>query len=463
MERSWLKYMKRSLVSKMMNNENQSPSVLLLDFAQQTNFGDDIMQRALISLSKKYLSSNISASSYYGYNEFELARKDFSSYSENFNLDVIGGFSATYFKNRSSNKLFSVAKRLLFLFNCFLYLVSIKLGFGSIVSKVFFSKDKREVLQRIIDADIVVWNGRNFRGSSTSKLAELIKILELCVNPLVCIFLGKKIYSVGSSIWPLQSPVSKAVMKFVINNSTSFWAREKATESYMRSELSIESGVVKKMPDLSFYVLNQVVSETDKFIRDLDSNVIALTIVGRKEFLTDDIHQQYLHAMSKFVDAAHQLGYSIRVIPQVTYEEEPYDYELNYLLSKNKDADIEVAAHGNSVEYLLSEYCKCKLLVASRMHSAIFASSCGLPVTAITYDSGAKWSILDDLNISRELVMDSTNIDTEKFIDNFKTCLALSEKHEGKNSSIPVLSGGVENIFKFIRDDYEGKKNNVTI
>lgn len=438
----------------MMNNKKESPSVLLLDFAQQTNFGDDIMQRALISLTEKYLTNNISISAYYGYNEFDLAKKDFSSYRKKFDLDVIGGFTSTYFKKRNRIKFLCVAKRILFLFTFCLYLISIKLRVNSFVSTIFFSKEKQEALQKIIDADIIVWNGRNFRGSNKNKLAEAVKILELCVNPLVCIFLGKELHNIGSSIWPLHSPVSKYIMKFVVNNSKSFWAREKNTEEYLKSSLGIENEKIKRMPDLSFYILNQVVLSGGGFLRDKNSNSIALTIVGRKEFSSDKIHEKYISAMSRLVGFASELGYSIRVIPQVTYEEEPYDVELDYIISQNKDVDIVVADTGDSVEYLLSEYCKCKVLVASRMHSAIFASSCGLPITAISYDSGAKWSILDDLDISRDLIMDSTHIDSDKLIDNFKTCLAFSESLSEKNLLIPKLSDSVENVFQFIKNDY---------
>ncbi len=431
----------------MSKHSRQNQKALLLDFAQQTNFGDDIMQRALINLTKKHLSEDIAVTAYYGTNEFQHAEKDFSSYKEKFDIDVKGGFASTNFKNRSSVKLISVLTRMFYLLTSFLFLLAIKLGVNNGFAKLFFSKHKRAAIEQIESADVVIWNGRNFRGSTTSILSETIKILELCVNPLVCILLGKRVYCIGSSIWPLNSAISKSVMRFVINHSSVFWVREKSSENYIRNELAISETNINCMPDLSFFVLDQVVSQQTSFEREESSSAIALTIVGRKEFLNDEIHQQYLNAMSDLVGHISSKGLTIRVIPQVTYEEEPYDKELEFIISNNPQATIEVADNGDSVEYLLSEYCKCSVLVASRMHSAIFASSCGLPITAVTYDSGAKWTILDDLGISRNLVMDSTDIDTTKLISNFNTCLENSATDAPGKALIPQLARGVNEVF----------------
>jgi polysaccharide pyruvyl transferase WcaK-like protein len=60
---------------------------------------------------------------------------------------------------------------------------------------------------------------------------------------------------------------------------------------------------------------------------------------------------------------------------------------------------------GNPTIYdLFAIYSKLDFLVATRMHSAIFASFVGTPLIAIPYDKGGKWNIIRELGYKDQII-----------------------------------------------------------
>ena len=77
----------------------------------------------------------------------------------------------------------------------------------------------------------------------------------------------------------------------------------------------------------------------------------------------------------------------------------------------------------------------------------------GVPVTAVSYDSGGKWSILDDLNVPTELVVDAENITSEKLIGNFEVSIAREKTLD--RSDLTKLALECETIFKNINSSLQ--------
>jgi len=414
----------------VIDDQKKKPlSVLLLDFAQQSNSGDDVMQRALIKLTNSKVSKNIVTTSYFGSNEFDMVKHEFSSYQDKFGLEVVGGFFTTNYKNRADGKVISILRRAISILSLLVVLVAIKLNILKFFSKIFLNNHQISALKNYIDADIVIWNGRNFRGNTGSgQVSEFMKVFELCGNPLVCMFLGKPVYCVGASVWPMKGRLSKYLMGYVSTCAKRFWLREQRSFKYMQEIVGQNSTDIAQMPDLSFYELNDIFNLQPSLKPVNTSSIVALTLVGKKEINNSRLHRNYIDAFSELVSFISEKGFEIRVIPQVTYDEEPYESELMEIIKRNPKAKIVVVDKKLDTEGLLYEYCNANVLVASRMHSAIFAVSAGLPVTAVCYDCGAKWGILDDIMVPHNLILTASSLTSEKLINNFEKILVNSSR-----------------------------------
>jgi polysaccharide pyruvyl transferase WcaK-like protein len=432
-----------------MENKKDNLKVLLLDVAQQSNAGDDIMQVALISLIRKYISQDILPMAYFGSNEFKDVELEFSGYKEKYGLNVISGFAPTFYKKRKKNKILQTLVRFTNVFKIFSILFLMKLGLG----KLLMSSGEKESYESILASDIVIWNGRNFRGGN-GKLSEFLKVVELCFNPLMCIALKKPIYCVGSSVWPLDCKLTKLLMEYIINKSNIFYVRESKSFNYSKFVLNISTDRLKQMYDLSFYELNNILIQNPELFYNKDSRTIAVTLVGRREFSSENTYKKYLSAYINFVAYAHKHNYKVKVIPQVTFDLEPYNEVVEQIKLNNPDADIEVVEKKLDILGLIKEYCNSRALVASRMHSAIFASSAGIPVTAVSYDSGGKWAILNDIGVNSELVVDSESVNSETLIKNFEKLISIFVPCTREHLSILAL--GSEEVFKEIMKDYRG-------
>ena len=73
------------------------------------------------------------------------------------------------------------------------------------------------------------------------------------------------------------------------------------------------------------------------------------------------------------------------------------------------------------VRDLLGIYAQLDFLVATRMHSAIFASVVQTPLIAISYDDGGKWSILEELGYS-DFIIPYSKVSSSSLIELISSC-----------------------------------------
>lgn len=83
-------------------------------------------------------------------------------------------------------------------------------------------------------------------------------------------------------------------------------------------------------------------------------------------------------------------GTEVVLIPQVTLEMERTDSIERTLVEKLGADRVRVVGGSPSVMELTSLYAGIDLLIATRLHSAVFALCQGTPVVAIPYDAGAR-------------------------------------------------------------------------
>jgi colanic acid/amylovoran biosynthesis protein len=231
--------------------------------------------------------------------------------------------------------------------------------------------------------------------------------------------------------------VSRRLARFVLSRCVHVSARE--SESLKELEALFKDRPQKpkiaSAPDLSFAMLRDVVprepGKPDAISR------VAFTLVDWPEFGAE-VRDRYRDSVRDLIEfVVEEYDCSIEVVPQVVKEWESTGALLTELvnsLSPRARGKVSVPQHTElSVEHLVSVYRQTDCLVATRMHSAIFALSVGTPVIAVPYDKGGKWGILGDLGYSDYMIpydeVDSVGL-RERFVRLMKNRRSVMQRVE---------------------------------
>ena len=377
--------------------------MVLLDFASEVNRGDAIMQEVFYKYSKEYLrATDISVISVYGVNQDYKNAKHF---------DLTARFSPKVFPNlrNSGNKLFTSnrASKILNIINLAIALIQLVILY---LFKFFIGRpDQKAVLNAITDAKFIIWNGRNFRNRKG--IGEIYDILCMVISPCIALILKKKVYTIGVSVWPLRWRISKIILSEVLRRCEFVSVRETASYNYCTKELKLKN--VRLDPDLSFASMPFAGMNN---IENGHRTKMFLTIVDWTED-GESTRQAYIVALKKAIIWGKKVGLEPVVVPQVHHKWEDYRAIVSEL---TKDFEISVIDQSLDHEELLSLYSTGKIILATRMHSAIFALSEGCRAVALSYDSGAKWNILSDAGLDGKYIVkmqELEKIDIEKILD----------------------------------------------
>lgn len=409
-------------MKKTENNKN----ILLLDFVQETNSGDAAMQVGILALVKKYFPEfKINISLCFGANQLPGALSQFPYTVKNKDSNIVGGlyFTQEQFNLGNSASPRGKAKKISMAFIMAIFIIVIAIKPFRFLYKKFSSIEIKKSIEAFEKAHFVIWNGRNFRGNGL--FSELYNLFILYFHPFVCIFLGKPIVCVGASFWRFQNPVSTLMTKFVFKKCLFVSVREKYSHDIIKKILGENSSKTKVfyLPDISFYVLKKLTHKIKQKSKT-ESKIIGLTIVGDRELGREETKMAYIGILGDLVGKIYaERRVKFIVIPQVTFAP-----ERNENIVKNifKTAKIPFSAfyvknERLTIEDLLIEYAKLDFLIASRMHSAIFALAVGTPVIALPYDDGSKWGILEDMGLSKKYIINIKNLSNINLIDSFNS------------------------------------------
>lgn len=429
--------------------------VVLLDFWTDKNRGDAAMQLSIINLTKsKFPNDKITIITGYGANQIDNIKDELDLTNKKVKdgsvKEIVGGMKPTYFRLESNIANRFLITRIFFellaLFKSIILLFFLLLRVPKKFIRLFLRKKYRYTFDILCDAKIIIWNGRNFRGDTWIK--EPYDIFNLLYNPLVGILLRKKIVNIGSSVWPLKNKLSRLMLKYAFKKCDLVTIRENNSYMYLK-KISNKTDNIKLRPDLSFHLLKNLIADKN-IVKDRTSNTIGLTVV---DWNNDGniVRERYIDSLIQFVRYLIGIGKEVLVIPQVTYKVEKTDRINNTLKSEFGDK-IKFIDEDLDVEGLLKIYAKLELLIATRMHSSIFAQSLNVPAISIAYDHGGKWGILDMLN-SGDSIISITDVTTDLLIDKYvyitKNRKSIQDKIE---SGANYCFANVDKNFEFDSD-----------
>jgi len=400
--------------------------ILLLDFASEKNVGDAALQIALIRLVRKYFKeAELIVSTVYGANQFPEALSQFEySIKENV-TEIIGGMLFTFFpieeEDLTRNYFINILKRV-FAFSYGIMVISVlMIGIPSRFLMKFLPPGFRHSLRHFMDADLVIWNGRNFWGPGF--LSELHSLFYLFFNPVICILLRKPIACVKASVWRLKNPISRIISRVIFRQIIFMSVREENSMKNLMDLLGPYTNHIFVLPDLSFYTLRLLIRERIYSVGNKNSKLkVGLTLMDWRGFGLES-RNRYVRALKTLVNyLMTELDAEILVVPQVTKASEKSDLIFLEILkgSENQSSRISFLKGEYTIKDLLNTYAKLDFLVATRMHSAIFALAVGTPVLAIAYDYGAKWGIFKMLG-AEDILLNFNEIDGKSLVLKFES------------------------------------------
>ena len=393
---------------------------LVIDIASDFNRGDAIMQTNLCQIIKSIDDYHLTGISIYGSNEHVDALYHFDESSKEFD-EIIPGYRKT-FNLSPKNKLTKIKNILSLLVSYIKPLLSLN---GRLLNR---ESPFNQIKSKIIQSDLIIWNGRNFRNRKG--IGEFYDIL--CFTYLIfyiLIFTKKKILFYGLSIWKLNLNFTEFLVKlFLKNKRIETWSREDFSHKYLNS-LQIEN---YRCMDLSFSNLLNLKQNSHKILR----KDYGLILTDWKEDGMET-YNNYVKSISSFINELPEES-KIYVVPQVFPQWESYIPLLDDIIfgldntSKNKIIKI---TDKKSTKELFDLYSGLIAVISTRMHGSIFARFAGATVLSISYDTGAKWEIFKDLNMMDNIIK-LKNISHEilksKFKDAIKYQIKLKSDHISK-------------------------------
>ena len=381
---------------------------VVLDIASDFNRGDAIMQKAYGLLLQRIDVSDVTGIGIYGYNEGRLADSHYDE-SKVYFKRIFHGLRRTY--NLSEKNSFTKIKNVFSLVNIWILVL---------LPVVIWGEQKRryrEIISKLNNSDLIIWNGRNFRNRKG--FGEFYDLLCFIYLPVVVLLRTRKsMVFYGVSIWPLKYKLSRALVMWLLRSPRiEVWAREQASVEVL-NDYKIDN---RRCMDLSFPVLSNIVKNARNNVeRDIEM-VLTLT-----DWVEDGLlyRSNYVKIIANLVKAKATLSNPVLVLPQVYPDWESYTEILAEIVNEIGDDRLVISIQDKlSHAELCDFYLRSKLVVTTRMHGAIFAAWCGASVVSIAYDAGSKWSILRDLGCF-ETVVNFKDLTT----DNLSYALGLAKE-----------------------------------
>lgn len=400
----------------------------MLDFASEKNRGDAVLQLALIRLTRKYFrDAELVICTVYGANQFPEALIHFEYSSKEKTIkEIVGGLMPTYYpiseKDVVCNEYIQLIKKAFSLLLSTLIILALIIKIPSYLVMKFLPYNFRHTFKHFMEADLVIWNGRNLHGPGF--LMELYSIFTLLFHPIICMLLKKPIACVKTSVWQLKNPLARIIIKILFKKLIFISVREENSMENLKKilgESNIGNTIV--LPDLSLYILRPL---SKKVIKKHDNKnkklKIGLTLMDWR-WHGLEARRQYVCVIRNFLRyLIKEFNADVIVIPQVTKIEENVNSILCDILRNmnyNEINKIHILRKELSLKELLEIYANIDFLIATRMHSAIFALSVGTPTLAIAYDQGAKWGIFKMLG-AENIVLNYKGINEQLIINKFK-------------------------------------------
>ncbi len=396
--------------------------LLLLDIPPETNAGDLAREVGLIRLLRERGYENLDVTVVLGPNQWDRLGIDYPSLSSDSGLELFPALRPTFFNDAVGvRRVIGEAANAGSLLAFSILIPMLRLS--PRVAKRLMPGRYRRTVEAIEAAGAVVWIGKNFRRRG-SRALEAYRVYSRLAMPLAALALRRPVVCLGSSVWGLGNRPAARMLAFVLRRCTAVSMRESASLQKVRELLGETAVRVVAVPDLSLAVLRDVAPSN---ARSFDAGLrVSVTLVDWSEFGAS-VRAEYVTAMAGFVNRLiEERGADVQVVPQVTKAWETASLIVADFLDAiaiEHRASVQVIKRNLTLDELIDQYQSSDLLLASRMHSAIFALAVGTPIIAVPYDVGSKWQIIGDLGAG-DFVVDYDQVHVTELVSRFDRIVA---------------------------------------
>lgn len=244
----------------------------------------------------------------------------------------------------------------------------------SLIGKSFTN---REIFDAIKKADIIVSAGgdaitKNYGFFLRLYMFSLLKLMD------------KKIVVYASTIGPF-SGISKFFVRKSLQKLDLVMPRDKKSYDFL-IESGLSSDIVKRTADCVILLEQKSTSKTEEVVRDLNITNQSVGIFLKTNAFSDVLNDQYNKYLEKITEIAHRLNDLNHNVVFFSANDTDYDTTKKFLDSFKLNYPIVNIMDFKSYEAkeVLS---KMGLVITSRMHPAILASTAGVPVIGISDES----------------------------------------------------------------------------
>ncbi|MES2461471.1 MAG: polysaccharide pyruvyl transferase CsaB [Armatimonadota bacterium] len=226
----------------------------------------------------------------------------------------------------------------------------------------------REVADRLRRTDLFIFGG----GSLLQDATSVKSVVWYCLMALLARRKSRRVLWWAQGIGPLQSPVSRRMVRFVANQADALTVRDRGSEQLLR-EIGVRK-TAEVVADPAFALKPGTVkpNQSDRACifapRHWKDDVLGTIIRGDREF------------WKKF-EAKSQSP--TLILPMHLPGDREYVRELG---SSSVPEMIDWNVAGLSVVQTLERVARAEAMVAMRLHALIFAARCGVPFVALSYD-----------------------------------------------------------------------------
>lgn len=342
-------------------------NILIINLHSALNLGDDaILKSSLKLLNNRYPESR-----------FSLMANHPQSWEKYSEINIVPSF-INYTKGR--RKSVSVYKFVRLLF--YLFFDTLKLKFPRP------DHDIMQIIEAFDTANIIFsCGGGNFYSNS-------FFAFDLILNTLCLVYSGakkKQVVMLPQSFGPFKKKFHVFLLKIGLKFSEFIFAREKISFELLEG-IKIPQSKIDLLPDLALALdssIQNFYNKTDKFY-------VGVTIIDREkqfsEFKNQGIYQEELVNTLNYLSLFHNASFYLFVqcrgpsqdqndnnITQKFYEE-----------LKENGLDVQIMSDYNDAESIINDFSDMNLIIASRLHTAIFGIINYLPTLLIGYQPKAK-------------------------------------------------------------------------
>lgn len=350
------------------------PQILILNVHSALNLGDDGIMRATLALLRQaYPDAGIT-----------VAANDPDSWRKYSQLTVLSSMCNWAADCRLGHFRKGIARVPLYLLGLFISAIVYRL-FGR--ELLWASAEKRALLRAYYESDLVLsCGGGNFYAHRPVSPAFFWALMTIGFG----VALGKRVVMLPQSIGPIEGGVQVLMARLVLGRVSTILLREELSAQYVEQTLRLTSTYTDVLPDLAF-ALDDVPSALDIVSTASRKPCLGVSLLDRQAQDPGFQHQgAYEEAILSLI-AWWTSSFEGRVYlfaqcygPSDDQDDRLIVDRIRHRLTGYEDDVLILDTFDDSLA-LKAAYKAMDVVVATRMHAAIFALSVATPVVVIGY------------------------------------------------------------------------------